>query len=71
MGAKMSSNDQVEYEHYLTMVHEQIDHTTFEAEWLEGSSMTTEQIIEELNAWSGDFGVIPITRPILSLVPGT
>jgi predicted ATPase/class 3 adenylate cyclase len=54
MGARMSSNDRMEYEHYLTMVHEHLDHATFEAEWSEGFLMTTEQIVEELNEWSDD-----------------
>jgi hypothetical protein len=53
MGAKMSSNDRLEYEHYLTMVHEHMDHTEFEAEWSVGFTMTTEQIIEDVRQWSG------------------
>jgi len=71
MGAKMSNNDRLEYEHYLAMVHEQLDHAAFEAEWLEGFSMTTEQIVEDLKAWSGDIGAIPFIKPILSLAPRT
>lgn len=55
MGAQMSSNDRQEYEHYLALVHDHLDHVTFEAEWSQGFSMTTEQIITELNEWSCDF----------------
>lgn len=55
MGAKMSSNDRIEYEKYLTMVHECLDHTTFETEWSEGFTMSMEQIIDELKEWLGDF----------------
>jgi hypothetical protein len=55
MGAKMSSNDRLEYEHYLALVHEHLDHMTFEVEWSKGFTMTTDQIIEELKKWSGDF----------------
>jgi predicted ATPase/class 3 adenylate cyclase len=55
MGAKMSSNDRLEYEHYLAMVRNHLDHATFEAEWSQGFLMTTEQILEELNEWSGNF----------------
>lgn len=55
MGAQMTSNDQLEHEHYLDLVHDHLDHVTFEVEWSQGFSMTTEQIIEDLNAWSGDF----------------
>lgn len=54
MGARMSSNDRQEYEHYLTLVHERLDHAAFEAEWSQGFIMTTEQIIEELTGWLGD-----------------
>jgi predicted ATPase/class 3 adenylate cyclase len=53
MGAQMSSTDRQEYEHYLDLVHDHLDQVTFEAEWSQGFSMTTEQIIEELNEWSG------------------
>jgi predicted ATPase/class 3 adenylate cyclase len=60
MGAQMSSNDRQEYEHYLTMVHDHLDHVTFEAEWLQGFTMTAEQIIQELNEWSVDFDAGPI-----------
>jgi predicted ATPase/class 3 adenylate cyclase len=55
MGAQMSNNDRQEYEHYLALVHDHLDHVTFEAEWSQGFSMTTEQIITELNEWSCDF----------------
>jgi predicted ATPase/class 3 adenylate cyclase len=55
IGAKMSSYDQQEYEYYLTQVHEQLDHATFESEWSLGFIMTTEQIIEELEEWSREF----------------
>jgi predicted ATPase/class 3 adenylate cyclase len=55
MGAKMNSNDRLEYEHYLAMVHEHLDEATFEAEWSEGFLMTTDQIVEELKDWTGDF----------------
>ncbi|MEJ2600893.1 MAG: tetratricopeptide repeat protein [Anaerolineales bacterium] len=53
MGAKMSSNDRLEYEHYLTIVHEHLDHATFETEWSQGFIMTTQEIIEDLKEWSG------------------
>jgi predicted ATPase/class 3 adenylate cyclase/Tfp pilus assembly protein PilF len=53
MGANMSSNDRLEYEKYLTMVHEHLNYAAFEAEWLQGFSMTTEQIIEDLKGWLG------------------
>jgi predicted ATPase len=55
MGAKMSSSDRLEYEQYLALVQDHLDHATFEAEWSGGFLMTTEQIIEELHEWSGDF----------------
>jgi predicted ATPase len=58
MGAQMSSNDRAEYERYLTMVHEQLDHTTFEMEWLEGFSMATEQILADLDAWLGNLQMV-------------
>ena len=51
MGAKMSNNDHLEYEKYLTLVHEHLDHATFEAEWLEGFASTTEEIIADLQQW--------------------
>jgi len=54
MGAKMSSNDRLEYEHYLSLVHEHLDHMTFEVEWSKGFTMTTAQIIDELKEWSGN-----------------
>jgi hypothetical protein len=53
MGAKMSGSDRIEYEKYLTMVHEHLDYASFEAEWLEGFSMTTEGIVEDLKSWLG------------------
>lgn len=65
MGAKMSSSDRIEYEKYRTMVHEHLDHATFEAEWLEGFSMTTEQIIEDLKEWLGDFESVPVSEQAL------
>ncbi len=49
----MSGTDLVEYEHYLDMVHKQLDYASFEAEWLEGFSMTIEQVVEDLRQWSG------------------
>ncbi len=66
MGAQMSNNDRAEYERYLTMVHEQLDHATFEAEWLEGFSMTTEQIIQDVDAWLGSIQTIayPSTQSV-------
>jgi predicted ATPase/class 3 adenylate cyclase len=48
MGAKMGSADQEEYEHYLAILHDQLDPESFEAAWLKGSLMITEQIIEGL-----------------------
>ena len=59
MGAKMSGSDHLEYEKYLTMVHEHLDHAAFEAEWLEGFSMTTEGIVEDLKDWLGRSENIP------------
>ena len=59
MGAKMSSNDRLEYEHYLGLVHEHLDHMAFEVEWSEGFTMTTDQVIEELKEWSGNFERTP------------
>ncbi len=55
MGAKMSSNDRLEYEHYLAKVHEHLDHAAFEVEWSEGFMMTTGQFIQELKEWLEDF----------------
>ena len=55
IGAKMSSNDREEYERYLDLVHEKLDHTTFESEYTEGFSMTTDQIIDNLKEWSFSF----------------
>ncbi len=52
MGARMSSNDRLEYETYLAMVHERLDQATFQAEWSEGATMTTERISEELSEWA-------------------
>jgi tetratricopeptide (TPR) repeat protein len=69
MGAKMSTNDRVEYEKYLTMVHVQLDHATFEAEWSEGFMMTLEKIIEELSKWSDSFDITHLqstSNPLLS-----
>jgi tetratricopeptide (TPR) repeat protein len=51
MGVKISSNDRVEYEQHLALVHEHLDHATFEAEWSEGFSLTTQKIMEDLNEW--------------------
>jgi hypothetical protein len=48
MGAKMSSNDRLEYEKYLSMAREQLDHATFEAEWSAGFQMTTAEMIADL-----------------------
>lgn len=59
MGAIMSSNDRTEYEQYLTMVHKQIDHSTFEAEWSEGFSMSVEEIIEDVTQWIVFFEGVP------------
>jgi len=53
MGAKMSGSDRLEYEKYLTMVHEHLDYAAFEVEWLDGFSMTTEGIVEDLKDWLG------------------
>ena len=47
MGAKMGSDDQREYEHYLAVLRGQLDDTAFTAAWSEGRAMTTEQAIEE------------------------
>jgi predicted ATPase/class 3 adenylate cyclase len=55
MGAKMSSNDRLEYEHYLTMVHKHLDHAAFEVEWSEGFLMETGQFIKELREWLENF----------------
>jgi predicted ATPase/class 3 adenylate cyclase/Tfp pilus assembly protein PilF len=67
MGAKMSSYDRLEYEQYLTLVHEHLDHASFEAEWSQGFTMNTEEIIKELNEWSCDFEhePLPKQKPVL------
>jgi predicted ATPase/class 3 adenylate cyclase len=51
MEAKMSNHDRKEYEHYLTLVHKQLDHAQFEMEWSEGFSMSAEQIIDDIDNW--------------------
>ena len=63
MGAKMSSNDRHEYEQYLDLVHEKLDHAAFEVEWSEGFSMTTEQIIKDLKEWSVNFSHDSLPQP--------
>jgi tetratricopeptide (TPR) repeat protein len=60
MGAKMSSSDRIEYENYLSMAQERLEQAVFEAEWSEGFSMTTEQIVKELEAWFEGMDVLPI-----------
>lgn len=55
IGAQMSKKDRAEYEHYLAMAHQHLAHAAFEAEWSDGFSMTTRQIIEDLEEWSGYF----------------
>jgi len=62
MGVKMSDQDSKEYENYLAMVHERLDHTMFEVEWSEGFRMATEQVIEELNEWLGDFNSAAVSN---------
>lgn len=52
MGMRMSNNDWSEYEQYLMSAYQLIDHPTFEAEWSEGFSMTTGQLIDDLKEWS-------------------
>lgn len=69
MRAKMSSSDLLEYEQYLDRVHRQLDHATFEAVWSEGFNMATEQIIEDLKGWSGDFKGAPLPIKLNLLDP--
>jgi hypothetical protein len=69
MGAKMSSNDRIEYEHYLTMVHESLDHATYEVEWSEGFSMPKEMIIEDLKEWLGEIKNIYSMNLMQTLLP--
>jgi hypothetical protein len=49
MGARMGSDDQREYEHYLAMLRLQLDDAAFTAAWSEGCAMTTQQVIDEVN----------------------
>jgi tetratricopeptide (TPR) repeat protein len=65
MGATMSNNDHLEYENYLTLVHEQLDHATFESEWSDGFTMTTEKIIADLDEWSAN----SMNGPIQGVAP--
>lgn len=71
MGAKMSGSDRFEYEKYLTMVHEHLDHAAFEVEWLEGFSMTTEQIVEDLKSWLGRFENVSGTDHYIRMLVNT
>ncbi len=43
----MGGVDQREYDHYLAMLHQQLDDTAFRSAWSEGRAMTTEQAIDE------------------------
>jgi predicted ATPase/class 3 adenylate cyclase len=64
MGAKMSSSDRIEYENYLSMAQERLDHAAFEAQWSEGFSMNTEHIVKELDAWFEEMDVLPIKQTL-------
>jgi hypothetical protein len=48
IGARMGSDDQREYKHYLAVLGPQLDDAAFTAAWSEGCAMTTEQVIEEI-----------------------
>ena len=48
IGATINGNVRIEHERYLVMVHKQLDHASFETEWSEGFSMTTQKILEDL-----------------------
>lgn len=54
IGASMASGDQVEYEHYLAMVRQQMDEVLFQAAWDRGYGMTPEQAVDELGDWLQD-----------------
>jgi tetratricopeptide (TPR) repeat protein len=56
MGAKISGNDRLEYENYISIAHRKLDYPSFEVEWSEGFAMSTEQVIRDLKEWLGDFG---------------
>ena len=51
IGAKMSNNDRVEYEQYLELTHQQLDHVSFEMEWSAGFGMSANKILEDLGKW--------------------
>lgn len=55
MGMRMSNNDWSEYEHYLMTAQQMIDRPSFEAEYSEGFSMTTDQLVDDLKEWSSAY----------------
>ncbi len=52
IGAKMSSNDRIEYEKFINLTHQQLDHVSFEMEWTIGYSTSAFQILEDLKTWT-------------------
>jgi hypothetical protein len=62
LGARMGSDDQREYEHYLALLRHQLDDAAFTVAWSEGCAMTAEQAIEEANE-SCESDWHPITLP--------
>jgi hypothetical protein len=52
MGAKMGSKDQQEYEHYLGILKNQLDVLELTSAWSEGSVITVEQLVEEIDSWT-------------------
>lgn len=51
-GARMGSDDRMEYERYLSVLRNQMSDAEFESTWSGGYAMTTEQAIAELEGWS-------------------
>ena len=51
-GARMGSDDRMEYERYLSVLRNQMSDAEFETAWSGGYAMTTEQAIAELEGWS-------------------
>ena len=63
IGAKMGNDDRQEYERYLALTRNQMDIKAFENAWLEGASLTSEQVINDLGDWQDTSVVAP--APVL------
>lgn len=59
MGMRMGKHDQNEYEHYLTVLRDQIDEAMFQALWLEGSTMAIDDVVHELSLLGEDEALRP------------